>query len=80
MQEHIDKVKALDVADASTWKDVMETALQVIPAETLCEELSCSTGTLERWKFGRVAPGPSAREGIRGRILELMSASASVAT
>jgi hypothetical protein len=79
MQEHIEKLKAISTADPSIWKDVVAAALQVVSAEILCQELSCSTSTIERWKAGRDAPGPSARLAIRDRLVELMETAASTA-
>lgn len=74
IESYIQSIGKLDTGDEKNWALIITQALDAgLSREQLCKEFSCSRQTMLRWRTGQTAPGLSAREAMRNRILRMLN-------
>ncbi len=68
-------IGSLDASDAGNWRMIVGAARQAgLSKDDLCQSFSCAWTTILRWEAGRNAPGPFAREAMKAKLLDMLSA------
>ncbi len=68
-------IRSLDASDPGNWGAIVGAARQAgVSKDDLCQSFSCAWTTILRWEAGRNAPGPFARNAMKAKLLDMLSA------